>query len=103
MTVSPDHFVQQPLVSTGCRRQDHHHSATFVLSVLLPLSRFFHPSAPITEDKTNRKSSYYLCWGNRGKVITQSWNLLSGFHKPSRKGSHHPGHSHPLSNTLTGE
>lgn len=71
--------------------------------MLLPLSRFFRPSAPILGDKTNRKSSYYMCWGNRGKVITQSWNLLSGFTSPSLKGYHHPGRSHPPSRTLPGE
>lgn len=72
--------------------------------MLLPLSRFFRPSAPARGDKTNRKSSYFVCWGNRGKVITQSCNLLSGFHKPlSLKGYHHPGCSHPLSSTLAGE
>lgn len=38
-----------------------------------------------------------MCWGNRGKVITQSWNLLSGFTSLPLKGYHHLGHSHPPS------
>ena len=91
-------------MSSTNRRQDCHHSATFALYVLLPLSRFFRPSAPIMGDKTNRKSRYYMCWGNKGKVITQSWNLLSGFHKSlSLQAYHHPGRSHPLPSTLAGE
>lgn len=44
-----------------------------------------------------------MCWGNRGKVITQSWNLLSGFKSLSLKGYHHLGRSHPPSRTLLGE
>lgn len=83
MTNSPNCFTEQPLVSNGRKAlTDHRHSATFAFSVVLPLSRFFRPSAPIMRHKTNRKSSCYMCQGNMGKVITQSWNLLSGFHKP---------------------
>lgn len=41
-----------------------------------------------------------MCWGNRGKVIIQSWNLLSGFTSLSLKGYHHLGRSHPPSRTL---
>lgn len=113
MSASPECLSQQPccaltvqpLLSAGHGALTADKTITTLthlpfLYPFLPWSRFFRPSAPIMGDKTNRKRSYYLRWGNMGKVITQSWNLVSGFHKLLYQ---HPAPSHPRSSTLAGE